>query len=624
MDLLSLGALGVNAAKKQLNTTGHNIANANTPGYSKQRVEQKATDSYRLGADRWGTGVEADQVYRIYDKFAVNELNLVTSMHSHASTRDASISVLDDMMSFSAQKIPENMNAFFGALNALEDTPNDLGARKVVLENAKSIAASFNDINYLLQNRENDVADEIKGTVKRINDIGEELADIHKALTKADGEDNDLLDQHQNLINELAKYTRVTVNQRGGFGAYNVLIGSGHTLVSGVTSTKLTTIPDKLDPAELGLALVTGDTIKAIENKDIQGKLGALFEFRNLSLKQARDELGLVAMGVAFQLNHLQEQGYDLNGAIGKNMFTDFNNTNIATSRVVQSPSSSAKISVFIDDLAKLKPQDYELTFDGSQYTLIDPNRGQQQAVPTGSPPTIKIDGLSIQINAGLAAGERVLIRPMKHAAGQIDMLLNEASQIAAQSYITSNSKLFGNANLSIIDKGSPKAFQVVISDDGKSFSVLSMDNKVLLAANPYPPRGIVKVNDTSFALSAGAMKNDKFVVSTIPADGDNSNLIKMQELQTKKVMYSQTASIIDVFEKLNSDIGAEKASFSHLAAVSKEELNAATARVEEISGVNLDEEAANMIKFQQAYIASSRVMSAANEAFDTLLNATR
>lgn len=623
IDLLTLGTQGVHVAQRQLDTTGHNIANVNTEGFSRQRVEQATNEPTYWVGHYWGNGVHVANVSRSYDKFAAHELNLATSANAFANAGNSQLSILDDLMSFSGKAIPENLNEFFGALKQLADTPNDMAARKVVLENANIVADSLNSIHNTLQVQNNDSAEEIDGVVRRINDIGVELGNIHRALMQSDGKANDLLDKHQNLINELSMYTHVTVNQREQ-GGVNVLIGTGNALVSGSVVSQLKLLPNEKGGAQRQLALQVGNSVKLISDADIRGKLGALIEFRGGILTKANDELGLLASGFALKMNELQAQGIDLNGNVGSPLFNDFNDAQIAANRVVKSVNSTADIAVFIDDINQIAAGDYQLSFDGTNYQITDPFEQSIELSATGTPPSINAYGMRIEFNSPMAAGEKVKLRPVRQAAGQIHVQMRDASKIAAQSFVNLNSILRGDGKLTVLTQGAQKEFQVVISPDAKQFSVLDMDNNLLLADKPYPPTAAVNVNGTVFSLTQGAAENDRFVVSLLPADGDNSNLLLMEQVQTQKILAGGKATIFDVYQALNTDIGVQKASFERLAAVSGTELDAAKARVAEISGVNLDEEAANMLRFQQAYMASSRVIAAANETFETLLNATR
>ena len=620
-DLLNMGSQGLLTAQRQLNTTSHNINNVNTEGYSRQSVVQQTNDPIWWGGSQHGTGVHAAEVRRGYDQFATNELNLTTTNLSYATEREGQLGRLDNMLANSSKKIPEDMNQWYDAVKAMADSPNDLGSRKVVIEKAKLVASGLNDSYGILAKQKSETNEVLSGTLNRVNDIGRELVEVHKALIKtpASGADNDLMDRHQNLINELSQYTKVTVTPKNN-ETFNVMIGSGHTLVSGTESSELRMINGKPDPQQTQLAIVEGKALKPIRNDDIGGKLAALFQYRDETLSQTMDEMGRIAIGFSDSVNELQSQGLDLNGDVGGNLFHDVNDPASAAARASVPAGSAADLKVYIEDINQLKVGEYGLTFDGSQHTLTSPDGSRQSVVPSGSPAAFSVDGLRIQMDSPIGIGERIAIRPTRDGAGNIKALLADPAKIAAQSYLSSATKSNGNADLVINATGGPNEFQVAVSPDASQFAVLDMKGNILQAPQVYPPSGEVNVGGTRFTLSSGAMGGDVFAVNLNAADGDNGNLIKMQDLQAQKIMNDGRSSVIDVYEGLNTEMGVQKASASRLKEVGLVEKDAAQGRVAEIAGVNMDEEAANMMKFQQAYMASSRIMKAADETFNTIL----
>lgn len=621
-DLLNMGSQGLLTAQRQLNTTSHNINNVNTEGYSRQSVVQQTNDPIWSGGSQHGTGVHAAEVRRGYDQFATNELNITTTNLSYATEREGQLGRLDNMLANSSKKIPEDMNQWYDAVKAMADSPNDLGSRKVVIEKAKLVASGLNDSYGTLAKQKSETNEVLSGALNRVNDIGRELVEVHKALIKtpASGADNDLMDRHQNLINELSQYTKVTVAPKNN-ETFNVMIGSGHTLVSGTESSELRMINGKPDPQQTQLAIVEGKALKPIRNDDIGGKLAALFQYRDETLSQAMDEMGRIAIGFSDSVNELQSQGLDLNGDVGGNLFHNVNDPASAAARARVPAGSTADLKVYIDDINQLKVGEYGLTFDGSQHTLTSPDGSRQSVVPSGNPAAFSVDGLRIQMDSPIGIGERIAIRPTRDGAGNIKALLDDPAKIAAQNFLSSATKVNGNADLAINAAGGPNEFQVAVSPDASQFAVLDMKGNILQAPQVYPPSGEVNVGGTRFTLSSGAMGGDVFAVNLNASDGDNGNLIKMQDLQDQKIMNDGRSSVIDVYEGLNTEMGVQKASASRLKEVGLVEKDAAQGRVAEIAGVNMDEEAANMMKFQQAYMASSRIMSVATETFDTLLN---
>ncbi|UXI00595.1 flagellar hook-associated protein FlgK [Photobacterium sp. TY1-4] len=624
-DLLNLGSQGLMTAQRQLNTTSHNINNVNTEGYSRQSVVQQANDPIWWGGNQYGTGVHAAEVRRGFDQFATNELNLTTTNLSYAMEREGQLGRLDNMLANSAKKIPEDMNQWYDAVKALADSPNDMGSRKVVLEKGKMVAAGLNDNYTILARQQSETNEVLSRTLNRVNDIARELVDVHKALVKtpASGHDNDLLDRHQSLINELSEYTKVTVTRKND-ESFNVMIGSGHTLVSGTEASELRMVSGKPDPQQTQLAIVEGKSLKTIRNDDIGGKMAALFQFRDETLTHAMDEIGRIAIGFSHSVNELQQQGLDLQGQVGQHMFRDVNDPAVAAARVMLPAGSNADLKVYVEDLSRIKIGEYGLTFDGSQHTLAMPDGSRQTVIPSGTPSAFSMDGFRVEMEVPMKAGERVVLRPTRSAAGEISMTLADPAGIAAQSYLSSASQIQGGAEFNVTRAGGLQEFQVAVSPDASQFAVLDKQGNILQPPQPYPPSGEVLVGGNGFTLGPGAAGGDLFAVNLNAADGDNGNLIRMQNLQADKFMDGGRATVIDVYQGLNTEMGVQKASASRLKEVGLVEKDAAEGRVAEIAGVNLDEEAANMMKFQQAYMASSRIMTVANETFDTLLNASR
>jgi len=366
------------------------------------------------------------------------------------------------------------------------------------------------------------------------------------------------------------------------------------------------------------LAMIEGKGIKAITTKDIDGKIGAMLTMRDEKIPQLMDELGKLATSFSYEVNSLQSQGLDLRGNIGGLMFTDVNSDFIAESRVVTSSNSKADLAVYIEDTSQLVGGQYSLQYVGGDYYVTRPS-GEQFIVPVVDN-AIALDGLRIDIRNDLEAGERVLIRPTRSGAAQMQMATNDPSDIAAQSYEASTTFAQGSAEFSIAQAGNLREFEVIISPDGQQFAVTDTKGNILLQPQAYPPSGAVTVQGTSFELTGGALPNDKFTANLVPSEGDNGNLLKMQNIQTDKKLNDGESTILDIYHNLNTDVGLQMSTASRLTDVSRLEKEAAQERVASIAGVNLDEEAANMMKFQQAYMASSRIMQAANDTFNTIL----
>ncbi|MDE1351505.1 flagellar hook-associated protein FlgK [Vibrio aestuarianus] len=618
-DLLNLGTQSVLTAQRQLSTTGHNISNVNTDGYSRQSVIQGTNAPRQYGGETYGMGVHVEKVRRSWDQFAVNELNLSTTSFSFKKDVEENLDMLSKMLSsVASKKIPENLNEWFDAIKTLADSPNDVGARKVVLEKADLLTQNMNDFHETIR-RQSDVANKgLELGIERINQLALELRDLQRLMMRTPGPHNDLMDQHEKLVAELSEYTKVTVTPRKNAEGFNIHIGNGHTLVSGTEASQLKMIDGYPDVHQRRLAMVEGQGIKPITSKDIDGKIGALLDMRDKHIPYLMDELGRMANSFSYEVNKLQSQGLDLRGNVGRAIFTDVNSDLVARSRVVTSSNSQADLAVFIEDISLLKGGEYSLQFNGSNYVATKPS-GEQVNVPVVRD-SIFLDGMRIDIRNAPETGERVLLRPTRNGAAIMKMATNDPTAIAAQSFEASTTFAQGTAKFNILAAGDVREFEVVVSPQGDQFAVTDTKGNILLAPQAYPPSSPVTVLGTTFELTPGALPNDKFTANLVSSEGDNGNLRKMQNIQTDKKLNDNESTVLDIYHNLNTDVGLQLATASRLTDVSRLEKEAAQERIASISGVNLDEEAANMMKFQQAYMASSRIMQAANETFNTIL----
>lgn len=654
LDLLNIGMSGLRTSQKQLNVTSHNISNVNTPGYSRQSAEQKADDAHWIGGSQYGTGAYIDNVRRAYDQFAARELTQSTTQLHQANESHAQLAVMDEFISNNASKTISSMNDYYDSVKSLADHPNDLGSRKAVLENAALVSQTVNSTYDTLSGMQRDVNDQLVATVERVNTLGQEIATLNKRIQENPaGEKNDLFDQQQSLVNELAQYTKVTVLKGRDSPANTVIIGDGQTLVSGTESSRLAVIPGEPDPLQTQVAVDDGHNATPLNAENMGGILGAMIGFRTDVVERSIDEVGRMAIGFAGQVNTIQRQGLDLNGEQGKNLYADVNDPTAMSQRVLKPVGSTADMTVAIDDVSKLQVGDYQLTAtqdiasNQNTYSVLNA-KGEEilnQSIQIGDPQILSVDGMKIGINQPPLAGETITIRPVRLGGAQMAMNATEPSDIAAQRTVFAADSNQGTAQLEPIDGSTASGtYQVEISPSGGTLSVLdAQGNKINLAdamgnvtqdlAYPmtdniirFAPTGTpsVGLGTPTLTLNGSAMAGDQFTVylGATPAEGDNSNLMEMQHLQTQKTMNNGRSSVIDLFQTLTTDVGIQKMNAEKFGQISQLDFDAATERVSSVSGVNLDEEAANLMKFQQAYMASSRIMSVARETFDTLLRA--
>lgn len=646
VDLMQIGVSGLRTSQKQLDVASHNITNVNTPGYSRQVVEQKSDDAQWNGNNYYGTGAYIDNVSRAYDQFAARELTLSTTQLEEANVKQQHLAMLDDFTSKSAVNSVNSMNDFYHSVRSLADNPSDLGSRQTVLEHANQAAVNLNNAHETLTNIRTDVNQQLDVSLERVNALGQELAAVNTSLQQQSNSDgsNDLFDQQRTLINELAKYTQVTVLADKGSLANTVIIGSGDTLVSGVSASQLTLVDGDPDVANKQIALINGNNSKPIKSDTIGGSLGAMLTVRDDVIDKSLDQLGQMALGFGAQMNDLQQQGVDLNGQQGQALFNDINSPNAMSQRALKPLGSSSDISVKIDDINQLKLGDYQLVSDATSHTLIDQqgNKTQLEADADGKF-VAKVDGLEITINKPptLTTGETEtsVIQPLRRGAADISLAMTDPRGLAGHRQLTAiaaESNL-GSATITkatAVPNNAAGRYQLQLNAAGDQVTVtdLKTNTNVELADNKYSAENGATIAFKTGAttsipvmnLSVGAQANDSFEVElgTQNSQGGNSNFLAMQQVQHQKTMADGKSSVIDVFEGLATDIGMLKKNADKLTEVNQLDFDSASERVSNLSGVNLDEEAANLMKFQQSYMASSRIMSVAKETFDTLMRA--
>lgn len=646
VDLMQIGVSGLRTSQKQLDVASHNITNVNTPGYSRQVVEQKSDDAQWNGNNYYGTGAYIDNVSRAYDQFAARELTLSTTQLEEANVKQQHLAMLDDFTSKSAVNSVNSMNDFYHSVRSLADNPSDLGSRQTVLEHANQAAVNLNNSHETLTNIRTDVNQQLSVSLERVNALGQELAAVNTSLQQQSSSDgsNDLFDQQRTLINELSKYTQVTVLADKGSLANTVIIGSGDTLVSGVTASQLKLIDGDPDIANKQIALINGNNSKPIKSDTIGGSLGAMLTVRDDVIDKSLDQLGQMAIGFASQMNDLQQQGVDLNGQQGQALFNDINSTEAMSQRALKPFGSSSDISVKIDDINQLKIGDYQLVSDATSHTLVD-QQGNKTALTVNAKGKFeaKVDGLEITINKPptLMTGETetAIIQPLRRGAADISLALTDPRGLAGHRQLTaiaaeSNTGSATITKATAVPDNVAGRYQLQLNAAGDQITVTDLKNnaEVELVDNSYSADKsatiVFKHDDPPsipvMTLSAGAKANDSFEIElgTQNSQGGNGNFLAMQQVQHQKTMADGKSSVIDVFESLATDVGMLKKNADKLSEVNQLDFDSASERVSNLSGVNLDEEAANLMKFQQSYMASSRIMSVAKETFDTLMRA--
>ena len=637
IDLLNIARTGVQASQAQLGVTSNNIANANTEGYNRQVATQASTESQRYGNNFYGTGTYVSDVKRVYNEFAARELRIGQTSMSAAETSYSKLSELDEIYSQIGKMVPENLNNFFASINSVADLPTDLGIRSNSLSSAQQLAAGLNQMQSQLDGQVKQTNSQIESITTRINEISKELGSINLELMKSQGQDSQVLDKQDALILELSQYAQVNVIPLDT-GAKSIMLGGSVMLVSGEVSMSMGMSTGDPYPNEPRINASIGDKTLNIDPSKLGGQLGALFSFRDDTLLPASAELGQLALGIADTFNEMQSKGFDLNGDVGSNIFRDINDPLMASGRAggYSSNSPTAAISVNIDDVGALSGGSYQLGYTAlGGYQLTDNQTGKQTTLTlTGSQLTGGA-GFSINVSA-IADGDKFDIRPTAGAATGLKVVMTDPKGIAAAGpTLTTDASNSGNTAISLNSMDSTNA--VFQSVNGSS---ITFELNTTAVPNTYEAfdssgsslgTGTISNNninafgmDFDITTSGTGGAADRFTFDLTFAEGNNSNAVEMAKLSDVKLMNNGTGTLTSVFENTKLDIGSQTKSAEVRVGSATAIYQQASTRVQSESGVNLDEEAANLLRFQQSYQAAARIMTTAQTIFDTLLSSVR
>lgn len=650
--LLGIGTSGLLAFQRSMNTISHNIANVNTEGYSKQSVDLATRPPQISGFGFSGNGVDTVTVRRSYNEFVESSVRSSTSSTAEFEAFHALASQLDNMLADANTGMSSSLQRYFNAVQDVADTPSSPAARQVLLAEGQQLANHFNELADWVESVRGQVNSDLRNGVSEINQISQAIAELNATIVieqgRAGGQPaNDLLDQRNALIMDLSELVSVTTLEQDD-GSVNVMVGTGQVLVRGNDASTLGVIVEAGDPNQLGIALLGNAGLQIPITEQLSGgRLGGVLNFRDRMLDPASNSLGLVAIGMGNFINEQHHRGMDLDGALGLDVFS------VAQPQVLTVAGLPANLAVTFDDVSQLTNADYKLQYNAGAWALTNKFTGQNIAMTgsgTAADPFLA-EGLRIEITAAPANGDTYILRPTRTGAMDIQMILANSRQLAAAAPVRSTAAA-ANTGSGVITAGSVTdinnaVFQtsagqltppvLVRFTSATSYDIYDNTNAaspVLLEAGiAYDPASGGELFPTPggidhgyrMHLSGAPVTGDEFSTEyNTGGIGDNRNALLLAGLATSKLMNGGSASITDSYNGLVVDVGSGTRQAEINALAQGRVLEQAKATREEISGVNLDEEAANLIRYQQAYQAAAQVISTANSLFDTLLDAVR
>ncbi len=622
MSVLSTGTGALIAFQRALSTVSHNVANINTAGYSRQTVSFATRTPTEYGYGYVGNGTKITDIGRVADQLAISRLLDSGGELSRLQQLSSLADRVDSLFSDTATNVAGLWSNFFDAASALSSDASSTAQRQSLLDSASSLATRFKQLNGQLDSLSTEVNNGLIAAADEVNRLTQQIAKLNGQIgNNAANASADLLDQRDQLISQLVGYTGGTaVTQDGGF--INVFTAGGQALVVGTTASTLTTVADPYRPERVQLAIQTQGLNVTLDEKAMGGQIGGLLEFRSSVLDPTQAELGRIAVGLAASFNEAHAQGVDLYGALGGDFF------NYASPKVAANPANtgSAALSASFGDLSALDGQNLLIKFDGTTWSASRTDTGASVALSgtgTADDP-LTVNGVALVVSGSAAAGDRFLLQPTAAAAGSLSVAITDTSRIAAATAVKAS------ATLSNLGTGTIGSVQVSDAADPDLLTPASIE---FIDATQYTINGdgpysysagqTIGANGWSFILDGIPAAGDSFTVEPTGAgSSDNGNAKLLAAVENLKAFNGGTVTLNGAVSGLTTAVGSAARAADYASEAQKIINDQAQATRDSISGVNLDEEAADMLRLQQAYQAASQIISTADTMFQSILNA--
>ena len=636
---MSLGVRAMAANYAALQSTGHNIANAHVDGFSRQQTLLATSQGQFTGAGFFGRGVDVVGVTRSHNEFLTRETAAAKSLSAMDRSRLEQLKRLEYVFQTGESGLGHASSELFNAMVDLSSQPADLATRQVVLARARDLAARFTEAAGAIDQTQSAVSAELKSTVAEVNQISRAIAAANASVAALQGSGhpaNDVLDQRDRLISQLSERILVT-RIEGSDGSVGLFIGGGQRLVLGSEAVALQVVPSDVDASRSALAIREGPGLRVIGEGALGGgSLAGMLRFQNHDLVAGRNLVGQLAATVAGAVNTQQLRGLSLQAPLGavasQPMFNIGPPQALAQAGNDKNASGTpiGAVVLTIADSRALQASDYDL-----RESVSSPGSWQLTRLSDGVVSTINsgdvVDGMQVDI-VNPQPGDRFLLQPVGRAANGLRALLDSPLDVAAASPLlvapaatntgtgTAGDLVTTTAPLPFPGSAETLVFRRVAppvgADDYEYTSSLSG-----VATPWHTGQPVVGANGFTLQITGVPGDGDSFDIKPTPASAlasNNGNALSLLGLRDALIVGGRTLS--DSWSQSLADMGVRVQS-----AMSSSEISSAVAKQAEQTrssqaGVNLDEEAARLIQFQQTYQAAAKVLQVAQALFDTLL----
>lgn len=636
-NILNVGARSLLVNQKILETVGNNIANVNTPGYSRQTVIVESVEGQFTGGGYYGNGVDITTVQRNYSDFLTRQAALMKSVAASDAARYDKLQQLESVFSGGTDGLGASVSDLLNSFSDIVSAPSDLTARSVALTSADEMAARFQTAANQLYELRLGVSQQLQTNVTTINNLATQIAKANQEISRAIGsghQPNDLLDQRDQLVSELNKYIQTT-SIPSSDGTIGVFVGGSQALVLGTNASTLSVSATDFsgDPNQSQLTISAGAMSYPINATMLGGgEVAGLLRFKNEDLVNAGNLLGRMALAIGTRMNEQQALGLDLNGNPGAALFKLSAIPDGYPAATNTPPGTALSIGVQTtpsSGTTQFVASDYEMHFtSGTAGNIVRLSDGTTTAFDFSLTNPVQIDGLEIQQNATPAtSGDRFLLKPFSTAAGSIATAFSSPRGLAMASPVTASAGTANTGTLTVADlttRSMPAPATVTLNFTSASTYTRSDTGATVHTYTPGQPieytyPAVAPLAGWSLTLKGTPQAGDTYSVQSNPYPALNAGNAQSM-LNLRDLAMFDGGPLTDGYAGLIAEIGIQVQSAKSASTVSSNIATSVENDRSNVSGVNLDEEAAKMLQYQQAYQASGKMMQLAQNIFETLL----
>lgn len=656
-NLLNIGLSGLNAAQWGINVTGQNISNQATAGYSVERPVYAETDGQYTSSGYLPSGVSTVTVQRQYSQYLSAQLNAANTSSSALSSYSSLVATLNNYVGSPTGGVGAAISSYFTGLQNVANGAASAATRSTAYSAGLTLANQLSSAGAQFDALRTQVNSQLQNSATQVNALTSQIALLNQQIAVAGSSGqapNQLLDSRDQAVASLSQLVGTTVTTQSD-GSYTVTIGNGQPLVLGNTSYQMSTVPSASDPSELSLAVqssatTTGGAPQVLADSTVTGgSIGGALQFRSQTLDPAEAQLGAIAVSFAAQTNAQNALGIDANGQPGGNLFTVPAPTTVTN----LNNTGTAVLSASFDNAQQPPSSDYTLSYDGTTYTLKNKTSGEVVDTATSLPATL--GGLKLSATGTMNAGDSFTIEPTRGALNGFAVAASSGSAIAAAAPVTASATA-SNTGSGTITQGTVTAgYQMPSSTTtltynsaSKSLTGFPAGTTVTIGTTPPttvtiadsttqvpydptqgatltiasttqpPPSGVM--NNVSVTLSGTPSNGDTFTIAPGGASNDGRNAQLLSSLATSKAFDGGATTLTTAYSSYVNNVGNTAARLSAASSAQTGVVSQITTQQQSVSGVNQNEEATNLVQYQQMYQANAKVIQTAQTLFTTLL----